>query len=69
MLSNVMDIHGQCLLDYLNGEKEAFCMLHIDPETLKQYVEKSGMYFRMIASGENQRHLCRIKKRRENETK
>ncbi len=25
-----MDIHGQCLLDYLNGEKEAFYLLHRD---------------------------------------
>jgi SAM-dependent methyltransferase len=30
MTSLVMDIHGQCLLDYLNGEKEAFYLLHMD---------------------------------------
>ena len=25
-----MDFHGQCLLDYLKGEKEAFYLLHMD---------------------------------------
>lgn len=28
MTSKVMDIHGQSLLDFLNGEKEAFYLLH-----------------------------------------
>lgn len=30
MSSSPMDVHGQCLLDYLNGEKEAFYLLHRD---------------------------------------
>jgi len=30
MSSSIMDIHGQCLLDYLNGEKKAFYLLHRD---------------------------------------
>ena len=30
MSSSTMDVHGQCLLDYLNGEKEAFYLLHMD---------------------------------------
>ena len=30
MTSLVMDIHGQCLLDYFKGEKDAFYLIHRD---------------------------------------
>ena len=48
--------------EYKGKISDWFEWMHIDPETLKNHVEKSGLSFDLLITGENGRYLCRIKR-------